>query len=163
MGGNRGQITLRLAYPVRVTAVTVEHTSSSLISEEARKSAPKKLKVIGYPRCDDDDGCSATGFGFDTRDALDLTQLEYEIDGSSLQTFEVIPASSGMIAPEEGEEDESEDEGTCSTTSTSCGAPYQGPVGAVTIKILGNYGNPSFELVQTTLTTAKSGPQDFED
>lgn len=82
-------MTIRLPAPVNVKAVTIDHVSSLLVGQD-RKSAPKNLRIIAYPPCNDCDGV-----GFDTSQAWELTAVDYDVEGPTSQTFNVpVPAAS---------------------------------------------------------------------
>lgn len=145
MAGTSGQVTLRLRYPVKVRAVTLDHAAASLFGDqEQRKSAPKKVRVFGYPPCwtkkaavasdylkdaldqgsdsDEDDveyirGVCADGLDFDVKKPIVLHDFEYNITGPSIQTF-YIPL------PEKSEGKEAE--GSCSKDTGTCGGGLDG-------------------------------------
>lgn len=131
MKGRSGQITLQLQYPVKVTAVTVDHVSSLLVKRaEGSSSAPKRIRVHGYPSC----ASSCHGMPFDFSRRIEIATFEYDLRGSSVQTFEI----SG------GEE-------SCSEETTSCSADLdsfqqvrpkteESVFRAVTFEILDNWG-----------------------
>lgn len=132
MSGRQGQVTIQLPYPVSVNAVTVDHVSKLLIGRMAgSSSAPKKIRVFGYPACSK--GCK--GKAFDERGRHELMAFEYDMNGRSMQTFEVA----AEVEPE------------CSETTPVCSAPGllgDGPMGAdsdapvvaVTVEVLENWG-----------------------
>lgn len=150
MDGTRGRITLRLAYPVQVTSISLEHVSHLLVPEGNTNSAPKKVRVIGYPTCDHGTECP---MGFDVNDPVEIIQMKYDREGSTIQTFEVgttaVPSpdnddTDDVIVAEE-EEDDDLPPGSCSVKSSSCGSPPQiGDVAAITVEILENWGNPDY-------------------
>ena len=87
MEGSSGQIVLKLAYPVVVESVSVDHASAAILPEGKHNSAPKTLKIVGYPTCDEGDAnCGA--LGFDTTDPIEIADIEYDAQGPSIQTFE---------------------------------------------------------------------------
>jgi hypothetical protein len=146
---------LRLAYPVQLSAISLEHVSRLLVPEGSTKSAPKKVRVIGYPTCDHGTECP---MGFDVNDPVEIAQVKYDLEGATIQTFEagttIVPSPESdeigaILAEEEEDEDEEDDEdlppGSCSMKSSSCGAPPQiGDVAAITVEILENWGNPDY-------------------
>ena len=155
MDGSTGQITIRLPYPVKVGAITVDHVSSLLVSEGSRDSAPKRIRIVGYPSCEDDDRCA--GIGFDSRDAIRIGELEYDAEGPSVQTFDFnldMPPSIGTNVEESefhGEvdddypnDDDESGSASCSMSSSSCSPQPQHVVAGVTFQILDNWGNPDF-------------------
>ena len=154
MDGTRGRITLRLAYPVQVTSISLEHVSDLLVPEGNTNSAPKKVRVIGYPTCDHGTECP---MGFDVNDPVEIAQIKYDWDGATIQTFEAgttaVPSpenddiDGAILAEEEEDEDDDDDlpPGSCSIKSSSCGSPPQiGDVAAITVEILENWGNPDY-------------------
>ena len=152
MNGTAGQITIRLPNPVRVSAISVDHISSLLASGDSRESAPKRIRVVGYPACEDGDQCG--GSGFDSRDAIRLFELEFDFEGDSVQTFEInsgVPHSiasdvdsdiNGIEDEGDSDYDDESDPGSCSMNSSSCSSPPV--VAGVTFQILDNWGNPDF-------------------
>jgi SUN domain-containing protein 1/2 len=127
MKGCKGQVTIRLPYPVKVKAVTIAHASSLLVDVS---SAPKIIRVVAYPPCSD-----CQGMGFDVNDAWELTSLEYNAQGRSMQTFE-IPSAAGSC---------SEEALSCSAEPESLGklhvASQQDMAAAgITVAILDNWG-----------------------
>jgi SUN domain-containing protein 1/2 len=143
MSGNSGQITLRLAYPLIVSSVTLEHVSSLLVPKGERNSAPKKVRIIGYPSCEKGDDCAA--MGFDARDGIELAQLEFDVDGPSIQTFETT-AAVGALPPKKSVDSGSigDDSGSCSATAASCSAPQPAEISGITVQVLANWGNPEY-------------------
>jgi SUN domain-containing protein 1/2 len=155
MNGTSGKITLRLAYPVQVSSISLEHVSHLLVPEGNTKSAPKKVRVIGYPTCDH--GSTECPMGFDVNDPVEIAQVKYDWEGATIQTFEAGMTAvtspenhdiDGAILAEEDEEEEEDDDlppGSCSIKAPSCGAPPQiGDVAAITVEILENWGNPDY-------------------
>jgi SUN domain-containing protein 1/2 len=108
MSGSKGHVTIRLPYPVTVSALTLDHASPHLLSESMEfTSAPRKIRVIGYPPCTDD----CRGMGFDLSKGSTLATMDYDKDGRHIQTFEI----SGGDASLEGECAESKEIlGSCS-------------------------------------------------
>jgi Sad1 / UNC-like C-terminal len=108
MSGSKGHVTIRLPYPVTVSAVTLDHASPHLLSESMEfTSAPRKIRVIGYPPCSD----NCRGMGFDLSKGSTLATIDYDKDGRHIQTFEI----SGGDGSPEGECAESKEiPGSCS-------------------------------------------------
>lgn len=134
--GSSGQVTLRLSAPVQVTAVSIAHVSSLLVKD--RSSAPRDLKIIGYPPCQEE----CHGRGFDVRHGRVLWTLTYDIEGPTVQRFPMDDNDdTTTTAP-----DEEDDPGSCSTVTHSCGAEEASPglVAGITVEILDNYGEPDF-------------------
>lgn len=148
-------MTLKLAYPVVVEAVSIDHVPGAIISKDQRSTAPKHIKVVGYPPCDSNDvECSA--LGFDMSDPTDIAQILYDVEGSkSVQTFESNYAKALKSLSKsylrdhdrEGKADHSVvgEIGSCSSAeATSCSVPPRIRVAGLTIQILENWGNPDY-------------------
>jgi hypothetical protein len=148
MDGTSGRVTLRLAYPVALEAISVDHVSALLVPAEARTSAPKKIRVIGYPPCDDENDEACAALGFDVRDSIHVTELEYAIDGPTIQTFNLVADGGRPLADFQNEEekvdgDEEEESEMCA--ESSCSAPPQAhTIAGITFEVLENWGNPDF-------------------
>lgn len=148
MDGASGRVTLRLAYPVALDAVSVDHVSAMLVPAEARTSAPKKIRVIGYPPCDNESDEQCAALGFDVRDSIHITELEYAIEGPTIQTFKLVADGGSHLADFEDEEekeegDEEADSGMCA--ESSCSAPPQShTIAGITFEVLENWGNQDF-------------------
>ncbi|CAB9515151.1 SUN domain-containing protein 3 [Seminavis robusta] len=148
MAGSSGQVTLRLQNPVKVRAVTMDHAPELLFEDPfERKSAPKTVRVFGFPPCwvkqagqsdyikddyldegndsDEDDadyvrGLCPDGLNFDIQKPIVLHDFEYNISGPSIQTFQI------PLPEEEIEEDEGGDGGTCAQDTGTCGGGMEG-------------------------------------
>ncbi|CAJ1966720.1 unnamed protein product [Cylindrotheca closterium] len=144
MEGKKGQVTMRLAYPMSMETVSIDHVNLNLIPEDMYGSAPKTIKVIGYPACTNK-GDECYSMGFDMYDPIDIAYVDYDIEGPSVQTFNTIYArSEGSI--EEGEEGE----GSCSVDEAqeaACSSPPKTDIGGITLKILDNWGNDDFTCI----------------
>jgi SUN domain-containing protein 1/2 len=135
MNGSKGQVTIRLSYPVHVKAVTVDHTSALLADVQ---SAPRTMRIIAYPPCNNSD-CN-DGIGFDTTKAWDLTTIDYSIEeGETIQTFEIsAPAAScAQEAP------------SCEANPDPLGSMYVSPqkdsfAAAITVAIENNWGKNDY-------------------
>lgn len=140
MAGQHGHAMLRLPYPVKVDAVTLDHASSLLLEETS--SAPRNVVIVGYPPCSTNE---CNGMGFDLEGGgFDLVTFEYQVDGTSAQTF--LVSDQGSAA------------GECSETTTSCSAPPEmqlsqdsrqeaNVVGGIMLKVLDNWGNEDFTCI----------------
>lgn len=145
MEGKKGQVTMRLAYPMNIEQVTIDHVNLNLVPENLHGSAPKTIKVIGYPTCTNKkDECYS--MGFDMYDPIEIAHIDYDIEGSAIQTFNTIYA---QPAPVEEELDESDGEGggSCSVEKASCSTPPQTEIGGITLKVLNNWGNDAFTCI----------------
>jgi SUN domain-containing protein 1/2 len=143
MEGSSGQIVLKLAYPVVVESVSVDHISSDIVPEGKHNSAPKRLKVIGYPSCDESEpNCSAVGS--DLNDPVRIADIEYNVEGPSVQTFESHYAKAIASIPTPAfDADNHLESGSCSS-QVSCTAPPKVSIAAIEVKVLSNWGNPDF-------------------
>jgi len=153
MEGQIGQVTLKLSYPVVIESVSIDHISSDIIPEGKINSAPKHIKIVGYPPCDDSSDCAA--IGFDINDPIDIAEIHYNVEGPSVQTFDShytkaiaslpSPATAAAAFGDNGDDnDEENDLGSCSQETASCSGPPRKIVVAVAVKILENWGNPDF-------------------
>ena len=157
MAGTNGQVTFKLAYPVVVDAVSIDHVSKDIVPAGRHTTAPKHIRVVGYPPCESND-LECLALGFDMSNPIDVAQIMYDVEsGKSVQTFESNYAKATSNLPREtkpgvGEGDSPENNefevdapGTCSgTEATSCSAPPRTSVVGVTINVLGNWGNDDF-------------------
>jgi len=149
MNGSRGQVTIRLPYPIKVESFTLDHVSWRIVTEYTLESAPKKVQVIAYPPCDEPERCGA--LGFDVSEPMQVAQFEYSTEGSVSQTFDSIFVSS-TSTPESDHENEIEEEdgeegGSCSKEAAACTKPPHIEVAAITLKVLENHGNPDYTCI----------------
>ena len=148
MEGSNGQITFKLSTPVVVESVSIDHVSSNIIPEGRYKSAPKRLKIIGYPSCDEiEANCGAVGF--DLSDPIDIALFEYDVKGPGVQTFESAYAKAMASLPEPPLKKKDEQSGLGSRSDscsmqTSCSMPPRVGIVAIEVKVLENWGNPDF-------------------
>lgn len=167
MKGSNGDVTLKLINPIVVGSVTVDHVSSIIVENGKSYSAPKRIKVVGYPPCDDDyDDCPAVGF--DINDPVDIAEINYDLDGPIVQTFDshytkaIYNLSSSPSLPESENfsslsdlsfgvtnydvdyDSVNDDSSSSCSQQTSCSVPPRIKVAAVTFRILENWGNPDF-------------------
>jgi len=151
MAGRHGQVTIRLPYPVEVDAITIDHVSSLLIPPDgSRDSAPKTIRIMGYPPCEANE---CNGMGFDMSDGIELKSVEYDLDGKTIQTFSLLETQQEEEKDTPSMEDE-EIGGSCSAETASCSAPpidlnsNEAPtaevVSGITLEILDNWGNEDF-------------------
>lgn len=142
MEGSSGQIVLKLANPVVVESVSVDHISSTIIPEGKTNSAPKKLKIVGYPPCDEmKSSCGAVGF--DLSDPIDIATIEYDKEGPSVQTFESLYTKALASIPKPAFDANDMESGSCSVQA-SCSTPPKISVAAIEVNVLENWGNPDF-------------------
>jgi hypothetical protein len=150
MASDSGQVTLKLPYPVVVEEISIDHASVQITSPGWGDSAPKVIQVIGYTPCEkEDDECLS--LGFNKKDAIEITQFTYDIEGSMVQTFDshygkaMKEMASASLKDEkvlEGINDD--DPASCSAEAASCSAPPRIGVAGVTFKVLENWGNTEF-------------------
>ena len=174
MEGQSGHVTLRLPYPVKVKAVTIDHASKLLFDENnQRTSAPKDIRVFGFKPCltkkagsangveqsdylDDYGsaefvpGLCENGLDFDVDSPIVLHDFMFDQDGPAIQTFD-IPQ------PEAGDGScSSEEVGTCGSLDGPDGhISYSPPedssvdeaVTAVRLEITDNWGNEDYTCV----------------
>lgn len=82
-------------------------------------------------------------------DPIDIANVEYDVEGPSVQTFESAYAKAMASIPEialENKEERLEIEsgsGSCSM-QTSCSMPPRVGIAAIEVKVLENWGNPDF-------------------
>lgn len=139
MSGSRGNVTIRLPYPVKVSAVTVDHASSLLLDASTEvSSAPRKIRVIGYPPCPED----CRGLGFDLSKGIVLATIDYDKNGRHIQTFE----TTGTDGTPVGECVESKEiQGSCSAppefdVMTPSVSESKGEVSGIKFEVLSNWG-----------------------
>ena len=144
MEGRKGFITLKLPYPVVVEEISIDHVSPDIVLDEFHHTAPKTIKIIGYPACEvDDEEC--VSLGFDKNSPIDIAQFTYDMEGPTVQTF---GSYYGMAAKEMAtKKSEVEDPASCSTEAASCTAPPRTSVVGVTVKILENWGDSDFTCI----------------
>jgi len=82
MEGRSGRITFRLAQPVHAQNVTVEHFPHVLDDLQPNGSAPRFIRVVGYPPCEHKNDSRYNKecklMGFDVEKAYDLVSFEYK-------------------------------------------------------------------------------------
>lgn len=133
MAGRKGQVTIRMPYPVNVKAVTIDHTSSLLVGQDM-SSAPRSIRIIAYPPCSDCDG-----MGFEVSKAWEVTAVDYDVEGRTTQTFNVpVPAASC-----------SEEVSSCEAEPDPLGKMHVAPpkdsyAAAITIAIEDNWGKDEY-------------------
>jgi hypothetical protein len=132
MNGSKGQVTIRLPYPVNVKAVTVDHTSTLLVDV---KSAPRNMRIIAYPPCNGD----CDGLGFDATKAWELTAIDYDVQGQTTQTFD-IPAPAASCA----QEGPSCEAGADPLGSIAVSSPQESLAAAITVAIEKNWGKGDY-------------------
>lgn len=158
MDGNRGQVTIRLPYPIKVESFSLDHVPYSIIPEGMHGTAPKKLKVIAYPPCLEPGECGA--LGFDATDPMEVAKVEYDMEGPMVQTFNSIFVQPTTDDDDDDNDDDDDDESgaelgqddeekgaSCSQEAAACSTPPKIDVAAITVKLLENHGNPDFTCI----------------
>jgi hypothetical protein len=138
-----GQVALKLKYPVTVEEITIDHVSLDIVPEEWHNSAPKKIKVIGYPPCDSGDK-DCLSLGFDDKDPVDIADFTYDLEGPSVQTFDSHYGRAIKELALKATQKEEAESGSCSVEAASCSAPPRIPVAGLVIKVFENWGNEDF-------------------
>jgi hypothetical protein len=149
MDGSKGQVTIRLPYSIKVESFSLDHVPYDIIPENMHETAPKKLKVIAYPPCPEPDECGA--LGFDATDPMEVAQLDYDVDGPMIQTFDSVfirPTATSSIEDDDDDDDDEfaaeledkEEDASCSQEAAACTTPPKIDV-AITVKVLENHGN----------------------
>jgi SUN domain-containing protein 1/2 len=144
MAGSSGRVTFQLPYPVKLSAVSLEHASALLLTNKAlMSSAAKKLAVYGYPACQQ----SCRGLGFDEHRRMLLATIEYDKDRGGIQTFNVrSPApgkpSASCAAVAEAHSPEMNSAGSCSAPPSAESAAE--PVVGIEVVVLENWGNVDY-------------------
>jgi SUN domain-containing protein 1/2 len=100
------------------------------------------MKVIGYPACSKSDDCYA--LGFDVNDPIEIARINYDIEGSTIQTFDTIFAQADNVQSIDDSDDSDDEEGSCSTEHASCTAPPRVSMGGITLQVLDNWGNDQY-------------------
>jgi hypothetical protein len=146
MAGSSGRVTFQLPYPVKVSAVSLEHASALLLANKASiSSAPKKLAVYGYPACQQ----SCRGLGFDESRKLLLATIEYEKDKGGIQSFSVrapTPVTRSSLCSAVAEAYPQSAEGSPAGSSCSAAPPSESaePVVGIELVVLENWGNVEY-------------------
>ena len=149
------------------------HAGSHLLAyctparQDAYISAPKKLKVIAYPVvCAEPAECGA--LGFDGTGPMEFAQMEYDVHGPMIQTFDSIIFVQKNTHPREviqSDEldavalDNDEDGDTsCCVEAASCSTPPKVTVAAISVKILENHGNPDYTCLYRFRVHGRTSP-----
>lgn len=143
-GEPAAMITIALATPVAVNAITVDHVSRLLLfrPEEQLRSAPKTLKIYGYAPCHATETQCSSGLGFNVNSKALLTEITYDIHGeSNVQTFEITGSNMAEREVKEHAASCSADKpGTC----IEGGGGISTVVAAVGVGIVENWGNKDY-------------------
>lgn len=171
--GRNGKVTLRLSTPTIIKNVTISHYPWLETAHNPKNfkrhilSAPRYIRMVGYPPCDDKDDDCLDFQGFDSSNPMNLGSFEYKIHSSvtddddefqdedevyeepqsSVQTF--VLSSPEPIKDENDEESFSSSRSSgCSAVKPTCGGDdpevESMPVVAVTLYIDENWGFEDF-------------------
>lgn len=178
MAGSNGKVTLRLCNPISINSVTIDHypglkTAHDIANDKGdsiNSSAPRFVRVVGYPLCDDENKntVDCIKLGFDKSKPINLGSFEYERVSNDSQTQYQASRSSQTFtlnaghstgdscgSPEPsscgGSYDDGYDSGgSCGSSYPSCGdeeddSDIEMPiVSAVSFFIDGNWGNENY-------------------
>ncbi|CAL1543172.1 unnamed protein product [Lymnaea stagnalis] len=117
MDGSQGFVTIQLAMPVVVTAVSLEHIPKELSPSGKLYSAPRDFYIVGRER------------GMDSPELI-LGSYTYRVGQDPIQVFEIKDPFCLMK----------------SVTSDICGV-NQHVFNIITLKIMNNYGNPDYTCI----------------
>jgi SUN domain-containing protein 1/2 len=138
MQGSSGHVTLALTSAVYVNAISIDHAHNRLLLEQERQlqSAPRRLKIVGYPPCRNNNTSTCGGYPFQVSDPIVLLdEVIYDIYGAQTQTFVLSDYRN-------------DDEATCAATSDSCSAPPSvygsEAIAAIQVQIMDNWGNSDY-------------------
>jgi hypothetical protein len=139
MQGRRGKVMVSLPYPVQVTAITLDHVSHHLLmdKEEQLKSAPKNVRVFGYPPCQGD----CAGLTFDSTKKHLLAEIEYDIEKPSIQTFSVGDGGEAIAVGSCSAEVEA---AACDAGLGSEDEETEGLYSAIQLEVVNNWGNEAY-------------------
>jgi SUN domain-containing protein 1/2 len=147
MEGKSGMVTLKLKYPVLVEEITIDHVSKDIIPSGWRNSAPKKIKIVGYPPCHQGDKYCES-LGFDRENPIDIAEFIYDVEGPSMQTFDSYygKAMKDMSAAAQSVHNQVEEEesGSCSAEAAACTTPPRIFVAGVAVKVQDNWGQKRY-------------------
>lgn len=182
MSGRSGKVTLKLDKPAVVDSITIDHypwiPSAHNPKEYAGHvySAPRFVRVQGYPSCDNDEDCTAQ-LGFDGESPINYSSFEYRIDtfsdennfsdvGPPTSSSQTFPISLVDIVDADDDDDNygepafEESSGGCSAVKPTCdGAPdgtSKAPVQALTLFIDENWGNPDYTCIYRIRINSKA-------
>ena len=149
--GGKGFVTIALPYPISLSAVSLDHVRSNLLLNGDYSAAPKRIKVVGYPPCNDN---KCNGLTFDSESPIPVFEFEFDLASGDTKTVYVQYDEAKTES-----EFEKNDEGSCSApnshddgeTATSCVAnPLETPItrddmlAALRFEVLENHGNPNY-------------------
>ena len=167
MQGRYGHLVLELAYPVQIDAISIEHAPASLFldPETTMTSAPKEIKVYGYPACGgggggggrSDPGCH--GYYSSKANRILLTTIAYDLSAGGIQTFstETIhqnkqkKSDTSLLDEDTAASSCSAETGSCSAAAFLAEQPSSNDesvaFGAVDLEILDNWGHPDYTCI----------------
>lgn len=139
MQGRRGKVMVSLPYPVQVTAITLDHVSHHLLMDKEKqlKSAPKNVRIFGYPPCRGD----CAGLTFDSSKKYLLAEIEYDIEKPSIQTFSVEASGEAIAA---GSCSATVEEAACDAGLGSQDEYTEGLYSAIQLEVVNNWGNEDY-------------------
>jgi hypothetical protein len=172
--GRNGKVTLRLSKPTIIQNVTITHYPWLETAHNPKNfkrhilSAPRFLRMVGYPPCHGEDNDCLDLQGFDVSKPMNLGSFEYKIESSviddnddefldevyeepqsSVQTF--VLSSPEQIKDDDDEEENyvsSSSSSACSAVKSTCGGEdpemESTSVVAVTLYIDENWGYEDF-------------------
>ncbi|RUS73420.1 hypothetical protein EGW08_018826 [Elysia chlorotica] len=117
MDTNQGYVTVQLAMPVIMSAVSLEHIPKALSPVGRLDSAPKEIAIMGQ---------EAT---VDSPEVF-LGKFTYDVEQDPIQVFDIKDPYCSASAHENGK----------------CG-PNTRPFNVVTLKVLSNHGNPEYTCI----------------
>lgn len=162
MARHSGQVTVKLPYPVVVEEITIDHTSIDILPDGEEESAPRIIKVIGYPPCssssddaeEEENDLDCQSLGFDAKDPIEIASFTYDLDGNMVQTFdtyygqamkELATTKTDIVdGDSNSNNDDTADPASCSAEAAACTAPPKQSVVGVSFKVYENWGNPEF-------------------
>ena len=134
-------ITIRLATPRVVTAISIDHVSGHLV--EDRSTAPQRVRVYGYSPCTTTTTHSCDGRGFDVHSKFILAdEIVYDLDGASnIQTF---PLAATTTASYHHDHSDPQDGSCAAAPAGEAACSETRVVAAVTVEIVSNHGHPDY-------------------
>lgn len=169
MAGRNGRVTFHLDRPMVIDSITIDHYPWLISAHNSDEylnhvtSAPRFMRVIGYPSCDSNDTECRDLTGFNADRPIYFNSFEYKIDTSLLkedeftedeipinssQTFKLSPVS---LLPDDDDDESEQVVAACDAVSTTCDdAGHQGIdaaheyIEALTLTVDVNWGHPDY-------------------
>lgn len=143
LAGSSGQVTIVLPYPIRPTAITIDHVSHLLV--EDRTAAPRTMRVWGYENCSDHD---CRGLEYDPDAVYDLfggQTVEYNLkQTSSVQSFWIPASSKSVQTNKDPASCTAPDDETPSCSGDVSTLPLDTLIRAVRLEVVDNWGNGDY-------------------